>query len=229
MTSFIDETDSRLPADLSPDEKFRFVMTFNGAIDTRMSEHEALNLALESLRTPESRMPADEEVVSRHFGPGDHPGTGTPQQAHAGAGASRGSETSPDDFHSAFEAAFRDNKYSGHVTHHSVDDLGTMTALLMTEDGKAGVAVQDHGDGRIEATALFNQGGPPGAGIALLRQAIAEHGVNYVEAFGPYLPKLYETLGFEVVERFPFDREQAPPDWRYNLYGEPDYFTMRLQ
>jgi hypothetical protein len=87
MTSFIDETDSRLPADLSPDEKFRFVMTFNGAIDTRHSEHEALNLALESLRTPESRMPPDEEVVSRHHGPGPHPGTGTDQSVHAGGRA----------------------------------------------------------------------------------------------------------------------------------------------
>lgn len=134
----------------------------------------------------------------------------------------------PEDFHSAIENAFTDSEYTNHITHYSVDDLAEMRTLMLSNDGQTGMAVKDHGDGRIEGTALFNQGGPPGAGLAMLRLGVEAHGVNYLEAYGPVLPKLYGQLGFQVVEKSPFSPTLAPPGWDYDKFDSPDYFTMRL-
>lgn len=103
-----------------------------------------------------------------------------------------------------------------------------MTALL-SEDGRAGVLIHDHGDGRIEPTALFNTSGNKGAGLALFRQAIAKYGANYAECYGPVLPRLYATLGFGDDEAFPFDPAQADPRWDAKRFNHPDYHLMRLR
>lgn len=99
--------------------------------------------------------------------------------------------------------------------------------------GRAGVAIKDHGDGRIEATALFNSGGPPGAGEILLDEAIKKHGVNYLEcySYGPDkgLEGIYSRAGFVAETRTPFADEYASPDWDYARHGRPDYVTMRLR
>lgn len=100
--------------------------------------------------------------------------------------------------------------------------------MIIDNDGKTGVLVKDHGDGRIEATALFNTSDEKGAGLNVLKRAVDEAGVNYVECFGDTLPKLYSKLGFEVTDQFPFDAEQAPSDWDYEAFGEPDYYLMSL-
>jgi hypothetical protein len=57
---------------------------------------------------------------------------------------------------------------------------------------------------------------------------VEAHGVNYLEAYGPVLPKLYGQLGFQVVEKSPFSPTLAPPGWDYDKFDSPDYFTMRL-
>lgn len=132
-------------------------------------------------------------------------------------------------FMADFERAFAGSPYSAHVTHHTADEMRAEGMVpVTTNDGQTGVLVWDHGDGRVEATALYNVSDVPGAGVAILQDAIDNHGVNYVEAFGPYLPELYATLGFADDEVFDFDPEQAPDNWNSERFDEPDYHTMRL-
>lgn len=247
----MDETDPRIPDGLTVEQEYAFLRAFNGAISTRSTEADALAMAEASLITPEDRLPPGEIEIEQSSTPhggsstvlrrpmaayGQRGGPGSGHFGHAGrpgeVGGSQPSDsgirTNTSNFHRLFERAFTDNSYSAHVTHHSPEELDNMAALLIAEDGKAGVAIKDHGDGRIEATALFNQGGSKAAGVRLLRESIEEHGVNYLEAFGPFLPKLYGTLGFETVAQYEFDSEQAPPGWNYDRFDEPDYFVMRL-
>ena len=157
-----------------------------------------------------------------------------PDGRFAGGGTERASVATPEAFRAGFDQAFGPgNPRDAYVTHYSLDEMRSMTPLL-ANDGKTGVLVHDHGDGRIEATALFNTSDVRGAGLDMLRDAIANHGVNYVECFGsvkpgPSLPELYKSVGFEVTGRFPFDESQAPPSWDYAANGRPDYFTMSLR
>ena len=136
---------------------------------------------------------------------------------------------SPEEFTAAFDRAFRGSPFAAFVNHYTPSQIRAqkMTPLL-SHGGKAGVLVHDHGDGRIEATALFNDSGQHGAGVALLRQAIAEHGVNYAECFGPALPRLYGTLGFADDQVYKFDPAQSPPGWNRARFDSPEYHTMRL-
>ena len=152
---------------------------------------------------------------------------GGPLTAPPPAGGVR--KASPEEFAAAFGRAFRGSPYAAFVNHYTPAQIraGKMTPLL-SHGGKAGVLVHDHGDGRIEATALFNDSGQRGAGIGLLRTAIAEHGVNYAECFGPALPRLYGTLGFADDQVYPFDPAQSPPGWDRARFDSPEYHTMRL-
>lgn len=129
------------------------------------------------------------------------------------------------EFKGAFDTAFKDSAHAAFVTHYSADELAGMQTFL-SHDGKVGVAVHDQGDGRIEATALFNAGGPPGAGSDMLRHAIDDAGVNYVECYAPHLNALYECLGFKETSRASFEPKYAPT-WDASKFGTPDYVTMR--
>lgn len=133
-------------------------------------------------------------------------------------------------FSEKFEAAFKGSPFSAFVSHYTPDEIVAKKMVpISSPDGKAGMLVHDHGDGRIEGTALFNKGGEKGAGLKLLAEAIRTHGVNYVEAYGPRLPQLYAALGFETTEQYPFDRSLAAPDWDYEKFGTPDYHMMKLK
>jgi len=127
----------------------------------------------------------------------------------------------------AFDAAFADNPRSAYVTHYTEAELQEMT-LLLSNGGKTGQAIWDHGDGRIEATAVFNVSGIRGEGLRLLKEAVDDHGVNYLECFGPKLPEIYGTLGFKDTAVYPFDPAQAPKGWNYERDGTPDYHIMGL-
>lgn len=133
---------------------------------------------------------------------------------------------SPQEFKAAFERAFKDNTRSAFVSHYTDAELAGMKTFL-SADGKAGIAVHDHGDGRIEGTALFNNGSSKGAGIAMLQHAVKEGGVNYLECFGEHLRGAYEAAGFKVDTKSPFNREYAPSNWNYERDGEPNYYTLR--
>ena len=144
------------------------------------------------------------------------------------SGSGAGAPASPGRYKAAFERAFpAGSKYSAFVTHYTTEELSHMT-LLLANDGQTGQAIHDHGDGRIEATALFNTDGK-GEGIALLNRAIMEDGVNYLECYAPYLPQAYAKLGFAETGRYPFDPKQAAADWNYQDFGTPDYVTMALR
>ena len=98
---------------------------------------------------------------------------------------------------------------------------------ILRNNGQTGVLIHDHGDGRVEATALFNVG-PKGAGSALLRDVVGSHGVNYVECLGAGLANYYSSLGFQVSSVEPFNPEKAVAGWDTTTMGTPDYYKMRL-
>ena len=131
-------------------------------------------------------------------------------------------------FKESFDKAFKGSPFSAFVNHYSLEEMKSEGMKpLLSADGKTGLLIHDHGDGRIEATALFNNG-ESGAGLQLLKNAIDNHGVNYVECFGPALPVMYGKLGFEVESQNSFDPQYAPTDWNYEKFGTPDYYTMRI-
>jgi hypothetical protein len=144
--------------------------------------------------------------------------------SHRKAGEPRLASAS--EFKGAFDRAFAGSPRAWYVSHYSEEELAKMKTFL-SHDGKTGVAVHDHGDGRVEVTALFNQGGPPGARIAMLQHAVDHAGANYVECFGEPLRNAYSMLGFTETSRSAFDPKYAPPHWTPGS-GTPDYFTMSL-
>ena len=140
-----------------------------------------------------------------------------------------GVEVSHKEFRKTFNQAFKNSPYSAFVNHYTAKEMkdGNMKAL-MTRDGKTGLLVHDHGDGRVEATALFSMSDRKGDGLKLLKDAIENHGVNYVECFGEFLPQAYAKVGFQVESKSPFDPQYAPDNWDYEKFGRPNYYTMRL-
>lgn len=159
--------------------------------------------------------------------PRDRKGRWTSHEAGMGLASAR--VASAGEFAAAFSRAFRGSPYAAFVNHYSPAEIraARMTPIL-AEGGRGGVLIHDHGDGRIEATALFNAGGSPALGFLLLKHAIAEYRVNYVECFGPALPKLYGKLGFVDSDTFPFDPAQEPEGWDHARFDEPDYHLMTL-
>lgn len=129
------------------------------------------------------------------------------------------------DYHQAFNSAMTNSPYSSFVSSHSPEEIANMHSVIMSPDKKAGVLIHDHGDGRMEATGLFNSSPTPGMGSQLMNQAVAG-GANYAEAYGPKLPQIYDKLGFKTVEKYPFDKSLAAPDWDYEKFGTPDYHIM---
>jgi hypothetical protein len=174
---------------------------------------------------PASRSDAgDDDFESKH--PRDKDGKFGAGGGSAAAGTFQPKEATSKEFSSAFTSAFSGSKFTNHVTHYSEEQLAGMK-LYTTKDGKAGVAVHDHGDGRIEATALFNAGSSEkGAGLKLLDHAVKHAGVNYVECYGPVLNELYASKGFKVSSKSPFASEYAAKGWDYKEFDHPDYYTM---
>jgi 8-oxo-dGTP pyrophosphatase MutT (NUDIX family)/GNAT superfamily N-acetyltransferase len=137
------------------------------------------------------------------------------------------SEASPEEFHRRFSEAMEGSPFVHHVTNHTPEEIrsGGMRPLT-TNGGDTGVLVHDHGDGRIEATGLYNRSKVKGAGVDLLKHTMEHHGVNYVEAYGPRLPQLYRRAGFQTTEKYRFDREQANPGWDFRQFDSPSYHIM---
>ena len=142
----------------------------------------------------------------------------------------RVSSATAEEFYNAIETAMGpDNPHSAYVTHYSLTDLRAMSARYLMQDGLAGIATHDYGDGRIEGTALFNASRKKGIGRLLLRHAVKHAGVNYLECFGDILRGLYESEGFTVESTAPFNPDYAPPGWDEAKFGRPNYYTlMRL-
>lgn len=142
--------------------------------------------------------------------------------------SSLGSPSDGEEFSKNFEDAFANNPYTAFVNHYTPEEIQDENMKPLTaNDGKTGLLIHDHGDGRIEATALYNVSGIPGAGRALLQDSVANHGVNYVECFGDGLKTLYQTVGFQVDTTSSFDPQFAPENWNYEKFGTPNYYTMK--
>ncbi len=127
-----------------------------------------------------------------------------------------------------FGAAMHDNPNAAFVNQYSVDQIVSQGMTpVMANNGQTGALVLDHGDGRVEATGLYNVDGK-GQGLELLQQTMDENGVNYVEAMGDPLSNLYQQLGFEVKSADDFDAALAPKGWNIAKDNEPTYYSLAL-
>lgn len=96
--------------------------------------------------------------------------------------------------------------------------------MLLDDEGfiVGGYGLKGHGDNKT-IVGLFSI--VPGRGSELIEHAIARGG-NSLECFDGKLREIYESHGFRVVGRYPFDHNQAPDNWDYERLGMPDYLTM---
>jgi hypothetical protein len=145
----------------------------------------------------------------------------------AGAASLEGlAEVDATTFHASFTRAATDPRFGPFLTRYTADDFKGMRCFL-AERGTVGGALKPTPEG-VELVSLFNLGGPRGAGL-LLAEHLIGLGANRLDCIGPNLRRKYETLGFEVVAQFAWDDEQAPENWRYDLFDRPPIFVMELR
>jgi hypothetical protein len=130
------------------------------------------------------------------------------------------------DMHDAISKA-AEGEHGLFLTVYSPAEYSQMKCYT-SADGKVGGALKDHGDGRIEAVSLFNNGGPRGSGMAMLDHLISR-GANYLECFKGHLDRLYATKGFETTSTMKFDDRYAPKGWDFGRHGRPDLVSMSLK
>ena len=135
----------------------------------------------------------------------------------------------PQRFLNSIEAAKASTPYGSQVTAKTLKEYENMR-LFMTEDGKAGFAL----DGE-DIVSLFNHGKSPHTNISteLVMLAI-EQGGRTLDNYDTFLTHIYEKLGFQEVQRFPWDDAQKPADWNFETYqkfnnGRPDYVFMEYR
>jgi hypothetical protein len=93
----------------------------------------------------------------------------------------------------------------------------------LTDDKKSGYSVADNG----EICNLFSL--IKGRGKDLMLHAIQEGEGVLTFNFDGYLTTLYESFGFKVYDRAPWDETLAPEDWDYQSFGTPDVVWMKLE
>jgi len=102
--------------------------------------------------------------------------------------------------------------------------------LFMTEDGKAGFALD--GD---DIVSLFNHSGSKHQNVSTSMVMLAvEQGGRRLDNYDTFLSKIYKRLGFEEVNRFPWDDGLKPADWDTKAFvdfngGKPDYLYMEYK
>lgn len=123
--------------------------------------------------------------------------------------------------------ALRDNNpYAASVYVYDAHEYRGMR-MLVTDDGKAGVAV--NGD-EVVSVFAHNDCEHPRAAYALLSQA-TEIGGRRLDCFDTVLPKIYAQSGFVSVARLAWNDTYAPDGWDYSTYqrynnGRPDVVFM---
>jgi len=120
----------------------------------------------------------------------------------------------------AFIEARNISSRAGFLSPLKPEDLAHHTAF-MTPDGKAGAALDSHGD----IQNVFNNGGPKGAGQRALVEAISRGG-RTLDCYDGYLPKLYSQFGFVETGRMKFNPDYAPSGWDHAKYDSPDVVFM---
>jgi hypothetical protein len=120
----------------------------------------------------------------------------------------------------------RNNRYASSVYIYDESEYAEMR-MLVTEDGKAGVALKDD-----EVVSVFshNDGAHPNAAPSMLRQATVLGG-RRLDCFDTVLPNIYADAGFVPVARLAWNDDYAPDGWDYDTYrrynnGRPDVVFM---
>ncbi|ABG99747.1 conserved hypothetical protein (plasmid) [Rhodococcus jostii RHA1] len=118
------------------------------------------------------------------------------------------------------------NPYAASVYVYDTHEYRGMR-MLVTDDGKAGVAV--NGD-EVVSVFAHNDCAHPRAAYALLSQA-TEIGGHRLDCFDTVLPKIYAQSGFVPVARLAWNDDYAPDGWNYSTYrnfnnGRPDVVFM---
>ena len=118
------------------------------------------------------------------------------------------------------------NRYASSVYVYDESEYAEMR-MLVTEDGKAGVALKDD-----EVVSVFshNHGAYPNAAPSMLRQATVLGG-RRLDCFDTVLPNIYADAGFVPVARLAWNDDYAPDGWDYDTYrrynnGRPDVVFM---
>ena len=118
------------------------------------------------------------------------------------------------------------NRYASSVYVYDESEYADMR-MLVTEDGKAGVALKDD-----EVVSVFshNDGAHPNAAPSMLRQATVLGG-RRLDCFDTVLPNIYADAGFVPVARLAWNDDYAPDGWDYDTYrrynnGRPDVVFM---
>lgn len=120
----------------------------------------------------------------------------------------------------------RKNPHAASVHVYTEDEYRQMR-LLVTDDGKAGVAIK--GDEVVSAFA-HKDCAHPRAARAMLRHATALGG-RRLDCFDTVLPKFYADAGFVPVARLKWNDDYAPEGWDYDTFrrfndGRPDVVFM---
>ncbi|MDV8071139.1 hypothetical protein R4P64_31975 [Rhodococcus sp. IEGM 1366] len=87
--------------------------------------------------------------------------------------------------------------------------------LLVTDDGKAGVALKDD---EIVSAFAHKDCAHPRSVQSMIRQATALGG-HRLDCFDTVLPKLYADAGFVPVARLAWNDDYAPDGWDYHQFG----------
>ncbi|MCE4265339.1 hypothetical protein H4F68_12615 [Rhodococcus globerulus] len=87
--------------------------------------------------------------------------------------------------------------------------------LLVTDDGKAGVALKDD---EIVSAFAHKDCAYPRSVQSMLRQA-TRLGGHRLDCFDTVLPDMYADAGFVPVARLAWNDDYAPDGWDYQLFG----------
>ena len=116
--------------------------------------------------------------------------------------------------------------YAASVYVYSEPEYAQMR-LLVTDDGRSGVALKDD-----EIVSVFSRadGTHRGCGESMLATAVAAGG-RRLDCFDTVLPRVYSAAGFVPVARLRWNDEYAPDGWNYETYsayngGRPDVVFM---
>jgi hypothetical protein len=120
----------------------------------------------------------------------------------------------------------RKNPYAASVHVYDEGEYRQMR-LLVTDDGKAGVALKDD---EIVSAFGHKDSAHPKAVQSMIRQATALGG-HRLDCFDTALPTLYADAGFVPVARLAWNDDYAPDGWDYQQFsgfngGRPDVVFM---
>ncbi|MGG7104819.1 hypothetical protein [Rhodococcus sp. 24CO] len=118
------------------------------------------------------------------------------------------------------------NRFAASVYVYSADEYAGMR-LLVTDDGRSGIALKDD---EIVSLYAHRDSNHPGAANSMLETAVAAGG-RRLDCFDTVLPAIYAKSGFVPVARLKWNDDYAPDGWDYNTYaafngGRPDVVFM---